>query len=104
MSKSLTRTVKHELEHGLEDIAKALHNAADDLSDDAEKAVAQAAKALREAAKALAEKTPPEARYIAEKAVQEAKAHPIATAAAALSAAAALITLLGVARKKPAKA
>lgn len=102
MSKSLTRTVKHELEDGLEDVAKALHAAADDLSEDAEKAVAEAAKALREASKALSAKTSPEVKYLAAKAVQEAKAHPIATAAAALSAAAALITILGVGRKKPA--
>jgi hypothetical protein len=102
MSKSLTRKVKHELEDTLEDVAKTLRQAADGLSDDAEKAVAQAAQALRQAAHALAEKTPPEAKYLAQKAVQEAKGHPIATAAAALSAAAALITVLGVARKKPA--
>ncbi|WP_293677231.1 hypothetical protein [uncultured Phenylobacterium sp.] len=101
MSKSLTKTVQHDLEKTLHDVSKALRNAADDLSDDAEKAVAQAAQALRDAAQSLAEKTPPEARYLADKAVAEVKAHPIATAAAALSAAAALITLLGVGRRKP---
>ena len=72
MTKSLTRTVKHELEDTLEDVAKTLRQAADGLSHDAEKAVA------------------------------EAKAHPIATAAAALSAAAALITIIGVTRRKTA--
>lgn len=102
MSKSLTRKVKHELEDTLEDVAKTLRQAADGLSDDAEKAVAQAAQALRLAAEALADKAPPEVKYVAQKAVAEAKAHPIATAAAALSAAAALITMLSVTRKKSA--
>jgi len=102
MTKSLSRKIKHELEDTLEDVAKSLRQAADGLSDDAEKAVAQAAQALRRATDALAEKASPEAKYLAEKAVQEARAHPIATAAAALSAAAALITLLGHARRKPA--
>jgi len=102
MSKSLTRKVKNDLEDIHEDVAKALRHAADSLSDDAEQAVAQAAQALRQAAEALAEKAPPEARYLAQKAADEVKAHPIATAAAALSAAAALITFLGIGRKKPA--
>jgi len=102
MSKSVTRKIKHELEDTLEDVAKTLRQAADGLTDDAEKAIIQATQALRQAAEALAEKTPPEAKYLAQKALQEAKAHPIATAAAALSAAAALITVLGLGRKKPA--
>jgi ElaB/YqjD/DUF883 family membrane-anchored ribosome-binding protein len=102
MTKSLTRTVKHELEDTLEDVAKALRQAADGLSDDAEKAVAQATQALRQAAQALADRASPEVKHLAEKAVAEAKAHPIATAAAALSAAAALITIVSVTRRKPA--
>ncbi|MDP3748105.1 MAG: hypothetical protein Q8Q88_13765 [Phenylobacterium sp.] len=100
MSKSLTRKVKHELEDTLEDVAKTLRQAADGLSDDAEKAVAQAAHALRLAAEALADKASPEVKYVAQKAMAEARAHPIATAAAALSAAAALISVLSVTRKK----
>jgi ElaB/YqjD/DUF883 family membrane-anchored ribosome-binding protein len=99
MPNSPTRKVKHELEDTLADVAQTLRQAADGLSDDAEKAIAQAAQGLRTAADALAQKASPETRYIAQKAVEEAKAHPIATAAAALSAAAALITLLGVTRK-----
>lgn len=102
MTKSAIRQVRHDIEDTLEDIAKALHAVADELSDDAEAAVAQAAQSLREAAKALAAKTPPEARYVAEKAVKEAKEHPVATTAAALSAAAALIALLRMGRKKKA--
>lgn len=101
MPKTLTKAVQDDLERALQDVARTLHNAADDLSDDAERAVAEAARALREAAQKLADKAPPEARFIAEKASAEAKAHPIATAAAALSAAAALIALLGVGRRKP---
>lgn len=101
MSKSLTRTVKHDVEDALEDVAKTLREAADNLSDDAENAVAQAAQALRHAAHDLVERTPAEAKRLAQKAAQEANAHPGATAAV-LSAAAALITLLAVTRKKPA--
>lgn len=100
MAKSLTKTVQHELEETYEDLAKVLGKATENLSDDAEKAVAQAAQALREAAQALADKTPPEAKHLAQKAVAEAKAHPIATAAAVLSAAAALVTIIGLGRKK----
>jgi hypothetical protein len=88
-------------EDAFEDVAETLRQAADNLSGDAEKAVAQATQALRQAAHAVADKAPPEAKYLAQKAMSEAKAHPIATAAAALSAAAALITVLGLGRKKP---
>lgn len=100
MSRSLTTELRHDLEDTLEDVAKALRRAGESLSEDAETALAEATQALRDAAQRVAEKTPPEARYLAEKAVAEAKAHPIATAAAALSAAAALITLLGLGRRK----
>ena len=102
MSKSLTKKVKHELEDVLDDVAKTLRRAADSLGDDAEEAVTQATQALRQAAEALAERTPPEAKYLAQKAVAEAKAHPIATAAAVLSATAALVTVIGLGRKKAA--
>jgi len=101
MSKSLTRQVKHDLEDTLDDVAETLRQAADGLSDDAEKAVAHATRALRRAAQTLADKASPEVKYVAQKAVAEAKTHPIATAAA-LSAAAALITILSITRKKSA--
>lgn len=100
MSKSLVRTVKHDLEDTLEDVAKALRQAADGLGDDTEKAVAEATEALRRATQALADRAPPEAKALAQKAIDEAKAHPIATAAAVLSATAALVTVLGLGRKK----
>lgn len=101
MSKSLTKKVKHELDETMDDVAKTLRQCADNLSDDAEKAIEQATQALRQAAHALAENTPPEAKDMARKVVEEAKAHPIATSAAVLSAAAALVTVLGVSRRKP---
>jgi len=100
MPRSLTRAVKHDVQDAVEDIAKTLRAAADNLSDDAEHAVAEAAQALRKAAHDLVERAPVQAKHIAQQAADEAKAHPLATAAAALSAAAALITVLGVARKK----
>lgn len=102
MSKSLARKAKHELEDTVEDVAEALRQAADGLSDDAETAVARAAQALRRASDALAAKASPEARYVAAKVAQQVKAHPVVTAAAALSAAAALIALLSRGRKRPA--
>jgi ElaB/YqjD/DUF883 family membrane-anchored ribosome-binding protein len=102
MSKSLTKRLQHDLDETLEDVAKTLRQCADGLSDDAEKAVEQATQALRQAAQALADSTPPEVKHLATKAMDEAKAHPIATSAAVLSAAAALITLIGLGRKKPA--
>jgi len=100
MSKSLTREIKHEVQDTMEDVARSLRAAADNLSDDAEDAVAEAAQVLRQAAHDLVERTPAEAKRLAQLAAKEVKAHPFATAAAALSAAAALITLLGVTRKK----
>jgi ElaB/YqjD/DUF883 family membrane-anchored ribosome-binding protein len=100
MSKSLTREIKHDVQGAAEGIAKTLRAAADNLSDDAESAVAQAAQVLRQAAHDLVERAPADAKRLAHQAANEAKTHPFATAAAALSAAAALITALGVARKK----
>lgn len=100
MPKSLTREIKHDVQDRLEDVASTLLTAADNLSEDAEDAVAKAAKVLREAAADLAKRAPAAAKSLARQAADEAKAHPVATAAAALSAAAALIALLGVARKK----
>jgi hypothetical protein len=100
MPNSLTRELKHDVEDTLADVAAALRKAADDLSEDAEKAIAQAAVALRHAAQALAEKTPPKAKALAAQAAKEVKEHPIASAAAALTAAATLITVLGHARKR----
>ncbi|WP_293900235.1 hypothetical protein [Phenylobacterium sp.] len=88
--------VKHELDETLDDVAKTLRQTADGLSDDAEKAIVQATQALRQAGQALAERAPPETRHLAQRALDEAKAHPVATAAAALSATAALVTILGL--------
>jgi hypothetical protein len=47
----------------------------------------------------MARKTPAPVKDVARKAVEEAKAHPVATTAAALTAAAALISLLASRRK-----
>ena len=55
---------------------------------------------LRRAAAVLSEKTPPAVKDMARKAADEVKQHPIASTAAALTAAAALISLLASARKK----
>jgi hypothetical protein len=101
VAKSITRKVKHDVEDALEDVGKALQRAADELTDDAEEAVAQAAVGLRHAAAKLADRTPPVLKSVARKAVDEVKQHPIASTAAALTAAAALISLMAARRKKP---
>ena len=100
MPNSLIHELREDAEDTLEDVAKALHKAADSLSDDAEHAVAKAAEALRHAASVIADKTPEPAKALARKAAAEVKAHPIASTAAVLGAAAALISLLATARKK----
>jgi ElaB/YqjD/DUF883 family membrane-anchored ribosome-binding protein len=100
MPKSLTGEIKHSIQDAVEEVAKTLRAAADNLSDDAEDAIAEAAQALRKAAHDLVESTPEDAERFARLAAEQVKAHPLATAAVALSAAAALITALGVARKK----
>lgn len=102
MTKSLARQIRHDVEDTLEDVAHALRRAADTLVDDAEKGVAEAAAATRRAAEILAAKAGPRAKALAQKATAEVKEHPIASAAAALTAAAALISLLATARKKAA--
>lgn len=102
MTKSLSKTVRHEIEDTLEDTITSLRRVADDLSEDTESGVAQAAKTLRQAAHALADKAGPQARELAEKTVEEVKQHPIASTVAALSAAAALIQILSLARKRSA--
>ncbi|WP_397400004.1 hypothetical protein [Phenylobacterium sp.] len=103
MSKSLVREIKHNAEDSLEDLANALHRAADGLTDDAEHAVAAAAKALRDAATMIGNNTPEPAKAVARKAAAEVKAHPIASTAALLTAAAALIGLLASTRQKTTK-
>ena len=100
MSKSLIQELREEAEDTLEDVAKALHRAADSLADDAEHAVAKAAEALRHAASVIVDKTLEPAKTLALEAAAEVKAHPITSTAAVLGAAAALISLLASARKK----
>jgi ElaB/YqjD/DUF883 family membrane-anchored ribosome-binding protein len=102
MSNALNRQLQHDIDDTLQDVAKALHSVADDLADDAETGVAQAAKALRHAASVMAEKTPPQVKTLARKAAEEVRQHPVASTAAALTAAAALIGLLASTRRKPA--
>ncbi len=111
MSQNITKQVRREIEDVLDEAVKALKRAAGDLGDDAESAVADAAKTLRSTADALADKVgpklreiiddaAPKARKLAAEAKAEAQEHPIATAVAAIGAAAAVIQLLGAARKR----
>lgn len=102
MPKSTARQISKDVEDGLEDVAHALHKAANHLSDDAEAAVAQAAQAVREASSALTMKVKPMVKDLASRAVHDVKEHPLVAATAALTAAAALIGLLARARRKAA--
>jgi len=90
MSKSITKKIRHDVEDTFEDVAHTLRKSADTLTGDADQAVAVAAAALRAAADKVAEITPEPAKDLARKAAREVKAHPIASAAAALRFAAAL--------------
>lgn len=90
----------HDAEALMAEVAGNLREAADRLSGDAESAVAQAATALRHATDTLATKAPDMARSLAKRTADEVKEHPLASAAAALTAAAALIGLLAAARAR----
>jgi ElaB/YqjD/DUF883 family membrane-anchored ribosome-binding protein len=102
MSKSVIQELRHDAEESLEDLAKGLHKAAEDLADDTEHAISAAAKALRDAAGAMAAKAPEPAKDLVRRASAEVRSHPISSTAAVLGAAAALIGLLASARKKTA--
>ena len=62
MPKSLTREIKSDVQDRIEDVANTLLTAADNLSEDAEDAVAKAAKVLRDAAQDLAKRAPAAAK------------------------------------------
>ena len=102
ISKDLRQDVKdlrEDVDETLEDVARALRSAAESLADESEEAIAKAAAAVRKAADVLAEKAGKPARAMADRAVQEVKDHPIASAGAALTAAAVLISLLVAERR-----
>jgi len=108
MTKHLSRRVRHDT---VDDVVRTLKHSAEDMSADAEKAVAEAAATLRDAMESFAASTVPQikaegreavdaARGLAAKAGREAKEHPLIASVAALAAAAALIQLLSAARRK----
>jgi ElaB/YqjD/DUF883 family membrane-anchored ribosome-binding protein len=91
---------KNPIEHlgpVLDDVAKSLHKAAKDaegLSMEASEALTKAAADVTHAAQALHKQAAASARNVVQKAAHEMQEHPIATLAAAITAAAALVRLI----------
>lgn len=95
MPKSLTKEVRHDIEQALEDVARSLAKAAEGYSEDASTVVAKAAKDVKRAAERMrSSPVAAAAKDVASKAISEAKEHPIASLAAAITAAAALVGIL----------
>jgi ElaB/YqjD/DUF883 family membrane-anchored ribosome-binding protein len=102
MSKSPTTEMLHDVDKALEDVARALTRAADNLSGAAEDAVVQAVKDVRAAAETVRKRAPGVAQRVVDHAVHEVKDHPIASLAAAITAASALVGVLVATQNKSA--
>lgn len=86
----------HHLGPALDDVARSLQKAAKDaegLSKEASEALTKAAAELAHAAQALRANAAATTRNVVQKAAHEMQQHPIATLAAAITAAAALVRL-----------
>lgn len=88
MSKSLAKTIVRDVDDALEDVLHELKKAGVRLGDDAEDALSRAAARLTEAAHALATEARARSKTLADGTVREVKAHPLAAAAVAATAAA----------------
>lgn len=99
MSKSPVADVRHDVEHTLEDVARLLRAAAESVSGDAETAVSKAAAEVTRAAQSVRAHGAARAKNVAERAAHELKEHPIASLAAAISAAAALLGIIASTRR-----
>ena len=95
--------LQHNVETALEDVARSLHQAAQDaegLSHDASEALSKAASDVKRAADSLRQHSAATARSALQKAVHEIHEHPVASLAAAITAAAALVNMILAARDK----
>jgi ElaB/YqjD/DUF883 family membrane-anchored ribosome-binding protein len=102
MPNSLNNPIQH-LGPALDDVAHSLRKAAKDaegLSKDASEALTKAAADVTHAAEALRKHAAATSRNVVQKAAHEMQQHPIATLAAAITAAAALVRLIAA---KPTK-
>ena len=93
MSKSLAKTIVHDVDDALEDILHELKKAGGRLGDDAEDALSHAAARLTEAAHALATEARARSKTLTEGTAREVKEHPLAAAAIAATA----VALIGLA-------
>ncbi len=97
MPKPLNSQVQHTVEAALDEVAQSLHRIAKDaegLSRDASDALSKAAADVTRAAEALRTHATAAARSLAQKAAHEVQEHPIASLAAAITAAAALVSVI----------
>jgi len=102
MSNSLNNPIQH-LGPVLDDVARSLHKAAKEaegLSKEASEALRKAAADVTQAAELLHKRTAATARNVVQKAAHEMQQHPIATLAAAITAAAALVRLIAATSDK----
>ena len=103
MPNSLNNQIQHNIEVALDDVARSLQKAAKDaegLSGDASEALSKAAADVTRAAESLRKHAAAAARNIAQKAAHEVQEHPIASLAAAITAAAALVGVIAAKRHK----
>ena len=91
------------VEDRLEDIAGSLNEAAKHLSDEAADAVTAAAEAVTKAAQTVRGRAESRVKTAARKAAEEVHEHPVASLAAAITAAAALIGVIAAAKARSAK-
>ncbi len=97
MPNSLNKPIPHNVEAALEDIARSLHKAAqgaEGLSKEASEALTKAAADVTHAAEALRKHAAAAAGNVMQKAAHEMREHPVATLAAAITAAAALVSAI----------
>jgi ElaB/YqjD/DUF883 family membrane-anchored ribosome-binding protein len=97
MPNSVSNQIQHSVDAALADVARALQEAARDaegLSSDAKEALLKASADVTRAAESLRKHASAAARNVAQRAVHEVKEHPIASLAAAITAAAALVSVI----------
>lgn len=103
MPNSLKDQIPHNVEAALHDVAQALQKAAGDaegLSKDAGEALSKAAADVTRAAESLRKHAAAATRNVVQKAAHEVQEHPIASLAAAITAAAALVGVIAARRHK----
>ena len=97
MPSSSPGPIQKNVEAALDDVARSLHTIAKDaegLSKEASEALSKAAADVTHAAEALRKHAAAAARNVIQKAAHEAQEHPIASLAAAITAAAALVSVI----------